>query len=172
MDSKNLNEYILKPGFIFYTCEPTMILTVLGSSVAVTFYDRKKRCGGMNHFLFPWMQPEIQPTAVYAQPAVVQLLRMFHDSGSSLDNLEAHIIGGATPDGANEEKAEIGNNNVEAAVHVLDNFDIPIIGQEVGGRHGRKVLFNTETGELVIAKVEKIRKNDWYPDLSKPDDRR
>jgi len=172
MDREGFNEYILKPGFIFFACEPTMILTVLGASVAVTFYDRKQKCGGMNHFIFPWMKPEIQPTAVYAQPAVVQLLRMFRDSGSSIDNLEAHIIGGGTPEEVDEEQATIGINNVEAAVHMLDNYNIPIVGQEVGGRHGRKVLFNTKTGELVIAKVEKIRKNDWYPDLSKPNDRR
>jgi len=171
MGKENFREYILKPGFIFFTSDPTMILTVLGTSVAVTFYDRKQRRGGMNHFIYPWVEPEIQPTAIYAQPAVVQLIRMFRNSGSSIDNIEAHIIGGATPLEVSEEQQEIGNNNIEAATHLLEKYDIPIIGQEVGGRHGRKVLFNTETGELVIAKVDKIRNSDWYPDPNSDNDR-
>lgn len=163
MDVSGYREYHLKAGYIFFTTDPTIIMTVLGTSVAVALYDRNGQVGGMNHFVYPWMQAEIQPTAIYARPAVVQLLRMFHSLGTPLGELEAHIIGGGVPDGADEEIARTARNNVEAAAHLLEQYQIPIAGQEVGGRHGRKVLFNTSTGELVIAKVERIRKGDWFP---------
>ncbi len=168
MDRSGYREYVLKPGYIFFTADPTLILSVLGSSVAVTFYDRSKRCGGMNHFVFPWMQSEIQPTALYARPAVVQLIRMLRESGSDFGDIEAHIIGGATPPDAEGREAELGMQNIEAASSLLEHYSIPIGGQEVGGRQGRKVLFNTSTGELIIAKVEKIRKNDWFPGRQMP----
>lgn len=163
MDRNGVREYFLRPGFIFFSGDPTVILSVLGASVAVTFYDRENGFGGMNHFVYPWMQKEVQPTALYAQPAIVQLIRLFRNSGSSLEHLEAHIIGGATPPDADTTEAEVGRQNIDAATQMLERYEIPIIGQEVGGRHGRKVLFNTVTGELVIAKVDRIRKSDWYP---------
>ena len=163
MSQAGYREYHLKPGFIFFTVDPTVILSVLGVSVAVTLFDKKGAFGGMNHFVYPYMQPEVQPTALYARPAMVQLVRMFRNSGADLDHLEAHIIGGAVPEDAPEEMREMAQNNIEAATRLLEHYSIPISGQEVGGRHGRKVLFNTGTGELVIAKVEKIRKSDWYP---------
>lgn len=164
MNSSGLRTYVLKPGFIFYTADPTMILTVLGSSVAMTFYDRERRAGGMNHFVYPWLGPDAEPTALFARPAVMQLIRLFHHSGTEIDKIEAHIIGGASPSDLDGESAEIGLNNVEAAVRMLEHYGIPVTGQEVGGRHGRKVLFNTSTGELMIAKVDRIRKSDWYPE--------
>jgi len=164
MDRSGLREYILKPGYIFFTADPTMILAVLGTSVAVTFFDREKKAGGMNHFVYPWLSPEVQPTALYARPAMMQLIRLFHHAGSRVDKIEAHVIGGATPEDADGNQAEIGRNNVEAAVRLLEHYGIPIAGQEIGGRQGRKVLFNSSTGELVIAKVDQIRSSDWYPD--------
>jgi chemotaxis protein CheD len=161
MNRSGHREYILKPGYIFFTLDPTMILSVLGSSIAITFYDRENKCGGMNHFIYPWINPEVQPTALYAQPSIVQTLRMLKNYGSSIDNVEAHIIGGATPPESVNLPSDSGQNNIDVAIHLLDKYDIPIAGQEVGGRHGRKVLFDTESGELIIAKVEKIRKKDW-----------
>lgn len=163
MNQAGYREYHLKPGFIFFTVDPTVILSVLGTSVAVTLFDRKGAIGGMNHFVYPHLQPEVQPTAIYARPAMVQLIRMFRQSETDLDHLEAHVIGGAVPEDADDDIREMAQLNIEAAMRMLEHYNIPIAGQEVGGRHGRKVLFNTSTGELVIAKVEKIRKSDWFP---------
>lgn len=165
MNRSGFREYVLKPGYIFFSADPTMILSVLGTSVAVTLFDKERKVGGMNHFVYPWLDNEIQPTALYARPAVMQLLRMFHNSGASIDRIEAHVIGGATPPDAEGEEAEIGRHNVDAALRMLEHYGIPVSGQEVGGRHGRKVLFNTESGEPVIAKVERIRQSDWYPEV-------
>lgn len=163
MDHSGLREYILKPGYIFFAAEPTVIMTVLGASVAVTLYDRERRVGGMNHFIYPWIAPQVQPTALYARPAVVQLLRMFKNSGAAIESLEAHVIGGGTPPNVSEEYQHTGEQNIEAALQLLEHYNIQVSGQEIGGRYGRKVLFNTKSGELVIAKVERIRQNDWFP---------
>lgn len=158
-----MREYILRPGYIYFSTEPTMILTVLGTSVGVTFYDRRNRVGGMNHFIQPWIQPQVQPTALYAQPAMVQLVRMMRKAGTHVDDVEAHVIGGAVPEHVSSRRAAVGQNNVDAALGLLRHFNIPVAGQDVGGRYGRKVMFNSTNGELVIAKVERIRREDWFP---------
>jgi chemotaxis protein CheD len=46
------NDYFLRSGYIYFPAKPTTISTVLGSSV-VTLYDKSKKIGGMNHFLYP-----------------------------------------------------------------------------------------------------------------------
>jgi chemotaxis protein CheD len=158
-----MKEYFLKPGFIFFAVEPTTILTVLGSCAAVTIYDRSRRQGGMNHFVHPQLGSGDSPTAVFARPAILQLVRLFNQSGSDFSALEAQVFGGAAHPEAIGLQKEIGQNNVNEAREILSRYGIKIAGEDVGGRQGRKIIFNTETGEVVIAKVDKIRSEDWYP---------
>ncbi len=157
--------YFLKPGYVFYATESTMILTVLGSSVAVTLYDPYRSTGGMNHFIHPQVDETTAPTALYAQPATIQLIRMFKNSGSSISQLQAHIIGGATPRGSDRARNSISEQNVEIAENMLKHYNIEIAGMDIGGHWGRKIVFNSGTGEVIIAKVSKIREEDWNPEL-------
>ncbi|MBD3166809.1 hypothetical protein GF324_09435 [bacterium] len=155
--------YFLKPGFIFFAAEPTMILSVLGSSVAITLYDPVRRIGGMNHYIYPRLEEQARATALYAQPATLQLLRMFRRTGSPLQHLQAHLMGGAYKPGAAAEIRKLGEQNVDIARDMLKRYQIPILGTDTGGPWGRKIVFNSATGEVVIAKVHKIRESDWYP---------
>jgi chemotaxis protein CheD len=50
-----------------------------------------------------------------------------------------------------------------AATKVLTNKQVRIISEDVGGRRGRKIVFNTTTNEIGVFKVDKLRKGDWYP---------
>ncbi len=50
LDDQDLHEnerfqYLLKPGYVFLSQEPTLIYTVLGSAVTVCLWDRKNRYG-------------------------------------------------------------------------------------------------------------------------------
>lgn len=144
-----------------------MIISVLGSSAAVTLYDSRMRMGGMNHFVHPQLKETDSPTALFARPATMQLMRMFWDFGVKSDYLQAHIFGGASPPDAGNELENIGKNNVDEAKRILSEYGVEIIGQEIGGYHGRKIAFNTETGEVIIAKVDKIRREDWFPGLDR-----
>ena len=151
-----MSEYFLKPGFIYHTSNQNSILTVLGSSVAITMYDRGARRGGMNHFFNPNFDESATP------------LRMMTKQGSALESIEAQIFGGASRDGDDEEMKMIGSNNVDAAMQLLDFYGIRVIGSDVGGKQGRKIIFNVYTGEVIIAKVNNIRREDWYPGIFHP----
>jgi len=159
----NMTEYFLRPGFIYFASGQTSILTVVGSSVAVSMYDRNYRRGGMNHFFHPRLEENASPTAIFAKPSTLELIRIMHRNGSALDSIEAQIFGGAARDDDSEDLKQIGKNNIEAAVQLLEFYGIKVIGTDVGGKHGRKIIFNVYTGEIIIAKVEKIRREDWYP---------
>jgi chemotaxis protein CheD len=40
---------------------------------------------------------------------------------------------------------------------------IRIISEDVGGDIGRKLVYNTFSNEVVVYKVKKLRRSDWYP---------
>lgn len=154
-------DYFLKPGYIFLSENPTIISTVLGSSVSVCLYDKKRNVGGMNHFKLPTIGDPQKATAEYGNIATLTLIRMMFHDGSKRNNIEAQIFGGAFR--ANISKVDVGENNVRVARNVLTRERIQIVSEDVGGQKGRKIVFDTMKNEIAIIKVEKIRDGDWHP---------
>lgn len=153
--------YFLRPGFIYLPERPATISTVLGSSVAVSLYDKSLKTGGLNHFLFPYVGDREKTTTLYGNVAVLTLIRMMVDNGSKLSKLEAQIFGGAF--NHEHSKRDIGKDNFKVARNILSSKKIKIVSEDVGGEIGRKIVFNTATYEIGILKVERLRKSDWYP---------
>ncbi len=156
-----VQDYFLRPGFIYLPERPTTISTVLGSSVAVSLYDRSLKTGGMNHFLFPHVKGRDKATSLYGNVAVLTLIRMMVAGGSKLSNLEAQMFGGAF--NTDVSKRDIGKDNLRTARQILFNQKIKIVSEDVGGELGRKIVFNTSTYEIGILKVGRLRESDWYP---------
>ncbi len=117
--------------------------------------------GGMNLFQLPFTQDRQRATACYGNVAVLTLLRMLRGHGSRDKHLEAQIVGGAQA--PHTGKSDVGRENCRVARTLLVKAGIPIISEDTGGRRGRKVVFRTDTGELMVIKVTHLRKGDWYP---------
>ncbi len=156
-----VQDYFLRPGFIYLPERPTTISTVLGSSVAVSLYDRSLRTGGMNHFLYPYVNTREKTTTFYGNIAVLTLIRMMAGNGSKLSHLEAQLFGGAFNNEVS--KRDIGRDNLRTARNILSRQKIKIVSEDVGGELGRKIVFNTSTYEIGILKVGRLRESDWYP---------
>ena len=154
-------DYFLKPGFIYLPVKPTTISTVLGSSVAVSLYDRSLKMGGMNHFLYPFADKKEKATAKYGNVAILALIRMMKANGSKLKKIEAQIFGGAH--NTQYSNWNIGQDNFKTARKVLLDNRIKIVSEDIGGEMGRKIVFNTSTCEIVTLKVDRLRESDWYP---------
>lgn len=153
--------YFLEPGYIFLTTKDAVISTVLGSSVSVCIYDRKRKVGGMNHFQFPFAGERRKATARYGNVATITLIRMMVGDGSKIKYLEAQILGGAyNPD---VSSINIGKENVMVARKMLAKGRINVVSEDVGGEKGRKIVFNTDTNDVAVIKVDKLREGDWYP---------
>jgi chemotaxis protein CheD len=153
--------YFLKPGYIYLSVQPTIISTVLGSSVSVCLYDRRRRVGGMNHFKLPSIADPKKSTAEYGNIATLTLIRMMLEDGSKRKHIEAQIFGGGyLPD---VSEVDVGADNVLVARKVLARERLQVVSEDVGGQKGRKIVFDTSKNEIAIIKVEKIRDGDWYP---------
>jgi chemotaxis protein CheD len=155
------NNYFLQSGFIFLPANATDISTVLGSCVAVCIYDKKRQKGGMNHFQLPLTHEQQNATARYGNVATLTLIHMLVGDGSEIINLEAQIFGGAyNPEISNQN---IGQENIKIAKRVLAKKKIRRASEDVGGEKGRKIVFNTHSGDVAVLKVDKLRKSDWHP---------
>ena len=156
-----LAEYFLLAGYIFFNTEPSLISTVVGSSVAVSLWDQKKKYGGMTHFLYPLSQTPEAGTAQYGNIAVRYLVKMLRDEGTKERDIKAQIFGGAkssTLDGA-----KIARDNIRVARDILRKCKIEVISEDVGGNVGRKIVYNTLKNETIVYKVQALRSSDWYP---------
>ncbi len=151
--------YHLEPGYIFVSVHGAIIRTVVGSCIAVCLWDEKRGFGGMNHFLYPEIHGEEKTTAQYGNIAVPVLIRLMEKIGSSKKNLVAQIYGGGQL--YDSKRNRIGEKNISVARSILKDKRIPVISEDIGGKMGRKILFDTDTGHAAVLKVHRLRSNDW-----------
>jgi len=156
-----VQNYFLEPGYLYLPSAPTIISTVLGSSVGVSIYDKKRNVGAMNHFLYPSTNDRAKATGMYGNIATMAIVKMLVDRGSDIRHLEAQVIGGAFDSKVCEKN--IGLENTGVARSILLKKGVKVISEDTGGKIGRKIMFNTLTGEIVVIKVERLRTGDWYP---------
>ncbi len=158
-----VRDYFLQPGYVCVPAAPTRLSAVVASGISVVLYDPKHKRGGMNHFLRP-VRSGGQSTVLFAAPAIVALKQLMHSCGSTFDQMEAYLYGGAENPEAPGFEPGLAEKNIDTGIELLTKLGIPIAGKDVGGTRARKVVFHTETGETVIARVDRVRSGDWYPD--------
>ena len=161
--SNETGGYLLKPGYIYITKGEELIKTVLGTCVAVCLWDRKLRLGGMTHFSHPYTKKKENATAKYGNVATSALLKMMEKAGSRREDIKAQIFGGGCPE---NESNETGLKNIAAARTVLKRKGISLESEDIGGSMGRKIVFDTKTGQVAVLKVRKIRHSDWFPEAN------
>ena len=147
-----VNKHFLFPGTIFAEPHEYLISTVLGSCVAVCLWDQVVRRGGMNHIMLPLWNGEGLATPKYGNIAMEKLLQKVLSIGCRRENLIAKVFGGANVTGTGLEVFMIGDRNVTLSLDMLEEFRIPVIARDVGGRVGRKIIMNTETGVVLVGK--------------------
>jgi chemotaxis protein CheD len=91
----------------------------------------------------------------YGNIAINKLLEKMQALGSSQRNLIAKIFGGANVIETNNIQFMIGDRNIAVAMESLKELQIQIVSQSIGGSLGRKIQFNTSTGEVRQKIIEK-----------------
>jgi chemotaxis protein CheD len=147
------------PGEYYATTADKLIVTVLGSCVAVCLRDKISRFGGMNHFLLPndgsnesGLLTESARYGVYAMEILInQLLKL----GAQRHRLEAKVFGGG-----NVMRGltlnNVGQRNAEFVLDYLHNESIPVIAQDLLGEYPRKIYFFSDTGKVMVKKLKSV----------------
>jgi len=163
-----LNKHFLYPGTIFADPLAYQISTVLGSCVSVCMWDQALNVGGMNHIMLPLWNGEGLATPKYGNIAMEKLMGKMLKIGCRRENLVAKVFGGANIAGTGPELFLIGDRNIMLVFQMLEEFRIPVIAKDVGGRGARKIIMNSSTGVVMVGKgkMEASRKKqiiqfDW-----------
>ncbi len=149
----------LYPSALIADSAPMVVHTILGSCVAVCFFDQVKKTGGMNHYMLPQWNGIGLATPKYGDIAIGRLLESMISMGSKKEHLVAKVFGGGAVIETSHIHFNIGERNISIAFDTLKEFRIPIISQSTGGKLGRKIIFNTSTGEVVqrYVKTENVK---------------
>jgi chemotaxis protein CheD len=144
---------------MFITDQSTSIYGVTGSGIFLSLWDNKKKYSGCCSFLYPKPLESDSLSTKYGAVAIKHLIKKMQNKGSKLENLKAHIIGGSDI----ETSHEYGLKNIQITKTILRYNMIEIISSDTGGKIGRKFIYDTETGQSLTFKTDKIRQSDWFP---------
>lgn len=129
----------------------------LGSCLGIILDDRKNCVGGMAHTLLPASRPESPEArqAKYVDTAIQALVDELLQLGAGRENLTARLVGGANMFASSytPNTDGIGTRNLLVARATLQNMNIPLQAEDVGGSHGRTVEFDLATGKVLVRSV-------------------
>jgi len=149
------NKHFLYPSAMYVSKEPCIVTTLLGSCVAVFLYDSVNRIGGVNHYMLPLWNGEGLASPKFGNIAIKMLLEKMIKTGSRPDNIIAKVFGGAAVLDTKTQVFFIGERNIKVAYEHLGKEKIKVVAASTGGKLGRKLLFNTYTGEVKQKYIEK-----------------
>ncbi|MEW5919714.1 MAG: chemotaxis protein CheD [Bacillota bacterium] len=138
-----------------------LIITVgLGSCVGICLYDEISRVGGLAHILLAESQQfKSRDGAVnkakFADTAIPLLLEKMEKFGGKRSRLRSKIAGGSQLFVFKKTNISVGEKNVETVRRTLKKLNIPVVGEDVGGSHGRTMRLYIDSGRVTISTVGK-----------------
>jgi chemotaxis protein CheD len=136
---------------------PTVVSTVLGSCVSVTFFCPTHRIGGIFHALLPEKEAYAEPGRPYppyryVDTATDQIARRMQANGAQLSTLECKVFGGGST--MLQGELGVGRDNAAAALDALGRLGLTPCASDVGRPVARKLFFVTHTGEVFIRRFQ------------------
>lgn len=137
--------------------QPKIIKTVLGSCVAVCLFDPRRRIGGMNHILLPGKadMKHFDNAARYGVNAMELLINRMLNLGANRDAFVAKVFGGGNVLPGMVQSLRMGEKNSAFILEFLNMENIRIVGWDIGGHQSRKVIFHTDTGEVLLQRMDR-----------------
>ena len=151
------NTHYLHPGNLFASSNPHVVTTILGSCIAVCLFDPTKKIGGINHYMLPLWNGEGLPIPRFGNVAIKKLIEKMEMLGANKRTLQAKVFGGSSIHKTASGLLNVGLRNIDIAKDMLEEERIPIIGSDMGGSRGRRVLFYTDTGSVKMRYIRKTK---------------
>ncbi len=159
MNKNRQIKHYLHPSTILISKDPQWVTTVLGSCVSVCMFDKKQCIGGINHFMLPYWNGEGLESPRYGNVAIFQLYQKMLEFGVKKEDIVCKIFGGAEVLGEQSSVFNVGQRNIEVARKKTLEMGIPVVSSSTGGKQGRKIHFNTGTGEVLQKYLVKTTQN-------------
>ncbi len=149
------------PGEYYVTVADELITTVLGSCVSACIRDRVLGIGGMNHFMLPISSAQgwggrrdlLSTAARYGNYAMEHMINDILKAGGHRRSLEAKVFGGAS---IIQGLGNVGEQNIAFVRDYLDTEGVPLVNEDVGDVHPRKVAFFPATGRALVKRLRTL----------------
>jgi chemotaxis protein CheD len=140
--------------------EAVLTTSGLGSCVGVAIYDASASVAGLVHAMLP-SQDEMDETgndAKFADAGIRRLVTELEREGADRSTLRAKMAGGSDMLDFSEDGPGIGARNVEVGRRTLEEFDIPVVAEDLGGERGRSLRLETASGDLVVKSADRAQR--------------
>lgn len=122
---------------------------VLGSCIGLVLYHAGKKAAAVAHIVLPRGENRPGPPGKFADTAIPHMIAQLQERGVSKVGLVAKLAGGANMFGSGGP-IQIGRENQTAVKDILKELRIPIAGEHLAGTKGRRITFDSLTGELQV----------------------
>lgn len=161
MTRHHLPSLHLNPGELYIGKKPALISTILGSCVAVVMFHPTSAIGAICHSLLPDCQCHEEPCLGkscrdcfrYVDCSVVHMVNWFRDQGAPPWELQVKLFGGSDMFDHNMGDRSVGQQNIRIAREVIEKEGMRLLALDVGGNRGRKIIFNSMTGEVFMKRL-------------------
>ncbi|RPE74607.1 chemoreceptor glutamine deamidase CheD [Vulcaniibacterium tengchongense] len=144
----------LLPADYVVSDQPLALITLLGSCVAACLYDNAVALGGMNHFMLPGDSDAV--CSRYGVHAMELLINELLKRGARRSRLQAKVFGGGNVlNGFHNDP--IGTRNACFVLDYLAAERIPLMAQDLGDIHPRKVCFFPQSGRTLVKRLPSAR---------------
>ena len=130
----------------------------LGTCLGVALYDSVAGVGVIGHIFLPRSRKNssAELPGKFADTAIPALIAEAVKLGAQKRRLWAKLAGGANLfTNLSGPNGNIGLQNVQAVQESLKLHNIPVVGQDVAGHHGRKMRFFVDTGRVTVTAIGK-----------------
>lgn len=160
---KGLPKVFLQTGDCFIGVQPTLVTTVLGSCLGVTMHAPNFGIGTICHAFLPDSSESKRDSdpqiCRYVDSALQNMLESLDRLGVPRRDLVIKMFGGSSGiavRGMEWSSYNIGRRNIEMARKLLRFARLDVAVEDVGGSRGRKIMFNTGTGEIWLKRLKSM----------------
>lgn len=139
----------LYPAALIVPAKHSVVHTILGSCISVCLFDPKTKTGGINHYMLPFWNGNGLASPKYGNIAIEKLHQKLISQGVIHDNIIAKVFGGGEVLEVINQHFNVGQRNIDIAHEMLEQLKIKIVAESTGGKLGRKIIFNSGTGEVI-----------------------
>jgi chemotaxis protein CheD len=132
----------------------------IGSCIAIAAYDPKTKTAGLAHIMLPDSAPEkSHEKNKYAFNGIEQMLRQMVEFGSTIDDIEACLVGAGNV--LQKEGDNICKNNMRSVVAILSEKNIPVRASVLGGQERKSAFLDAQTGCVFFTQGNGSEKMLW-----------
>lgn len=150
-----MEDSIARMGEIVFSRPDSILLKALGlgSCIGLCVFDPTTKLGCLAHIVLPEAKsPDTAEVGKYANTAVSYVVGEMTARGALKSRMRAAIAGGAqlfSFEGS-ADRLDVGKRNIEAVKSLITQSKLRLVAEDVGGKFGRTVVFNSLTGEVTV----------------------